>query len=144
MLKLSKKTKYAILAVQLMAANPERMYSAKEIAEQFNLSFEFISKILQSLKLGGLIRSQQGVKGGYELNCDPLKATVADVIDIIEGKTALVDCFDNSDDICTRYDECTLRGSMELLQKEIDNVFGSMTLATLAENMLNKKNMEYA
>ena len=143
MLKLSKKTKYAILAMQYMAANPEKIVSAKEISENFALSFEFISKIMQNLKLGGLICSQKGVKGGYELNCLPDEATVADIIDIIEGKAALVDCFED-EEVCTRYDECTIRGPMEQLQKEIDSVFGSMTLAELAKNMLHKKSVEYA
>mgnify|MGYP000869303509 CR=1 FL=1 len=144
MIKLSKKTKYAILAMQLMASNGEQMFSAKEVAEKFHLSFVFISKILQSLKVGGLINSQKGVKGGYEMICDPNHTTVADIIAAMEEKKALVDCFDSKEDICLRYEECTLRGSMEILQKEIENVFGSMTLADLAKNMLNKNTVKYA
>ena len=74
MLKFSKKTEYAVIAVMDMAvADNGELITAKDLSEKYNLPRELLGKVLQSLARDRLIISQQGVKGGYRLACLPKK-----------------------------------------------------------------------
>jgi Rrf2 family protein len=75
MLRLSKKVEYAVLALQYIAANEGKIVPAKEIAENLHISFEFLSKTLQTLMKRKLISSQHGTKGGYVLVKKPTEMT---------------------------------------------------------------------
>ena len=132
MLKFSKKTEYAILALQYISANKQRRISVKEISDNLNISFEFLSKTLQTLMKAGFIHSVQGVRGGYELIKNPEEFTIMELVDAIDGNTSIVECFADSEDLtCERVDSCTIRGPMKNIQKKINNILNTTTLAEL-------------
>jgi len=136
MLKLSKKTEYAILAMQYLADNREEPVSAKEIANSLSISFEFLSKSLQSLMKSGLVVSQQGIKGGYSLSKNPEDTTVMEIIQAVEENISIVDCISDN---CERSDFCNMKDPMMILQEKINNVFSEITLASLmSDEILNK------
>lgn len=134
MIKLSKKIEYGLLAVQYIAKNSNKIVSAKEISENMNLSFEFLSKTLQMLMKHGLIKSVQGINGGYSLTQKPDKISVADIIFAIEGKSALVECFSKDAYLaCERDNKCSIKSPLRTLQKKIDDVFHSTSIAEIAK-----------
>jgi len=132
MLRLSKKIEYALLAVQYLAQREGSWVSAKEMAEAYNLSFELISKVLQSLIKTGFVVSRQGSQGGYTLAKKAAQISVADVMYAIEGKKKLVECGD-SEPACTCYvsEKCTIKDPLQLLQEKIDATLNSMTIAEM-------------
>ncbi|MES2765776.1 MAG: Rrf2 family transcriptional regulator [Bacteroidota bacterium] len=132
MLRLSKKIEYALLAVQYLAQREGSCVSAKEMAEAYNLSFELISKVLQSLIKTGFVVSRQGSQGGYTLAKKAAQISVADVMYAIEGKKNLVECGDGEAD-CTCYvsEKCTIKDPLQLLQEKIDATLNSMTIAEM-------------
>ena len=68
MLRLSKKTDYALMAMKHLALLGDRgSSSAREIAEQYDIPVELMAKVLQRLARKGLLSSHQGTRGGYEL-----------------------------------------------------------------------------
>lgn len=144
MVRFSRKIEYALLAMQYITVNNNRVTSAKEISENFNLSFEFLSKTLQSLMKNGLITSQQGIKGGYLLGKSPEEITVADVVFAIEGKTSIVDCFvkNEEDFICNRSSNCTIKNPMRKIQKKIEDIFSSTTIQEISHTA--NKNLKTA
>ena len=74
MLKLSKKSEYALMAARYMAIkNHGSAVTAKEIADNYKISFELVAKVLQSLAKNNIAISFQGVKGGYSLRQNPLE-----------------------------------------------------------------------
>ncbi len=134
MLKLSKKIEYGILATQHMAKNPGSIFSAKEMSEVLNISYEFLSKTLQKLMKKGIIKSRQGYKGGYSLARDARKITVADIMLALEANPALVQCFvdEKGTVTCGRAPECEIQSPMYALQRKIDGVFRSTTVEEIA------------
>lgn len=135
MLRLSKKIEYAILAMQYITHNKEKIVSAKEISENLNISFEFLAKTLQKLMKKGFIKSQHGINGGYILSTDPKDISLADIIKALEGNTSIVECFSmHHKNGCGRIDDCTIRHPMKDIQKKINSVFEETTIAELAEN----------
>lgn len=136
MLKLSKKVEYAILAMQYMALKPDELYTAKQIAGENNLSYEFLAKALQILNRKGLINSVQGIRGGYNLAKNSELITIADVITALDQKAALVDCTledHKNGDNCDRLEFCTLKTPMMHIQHKINKILKETTIHELTK-----------
>ena len=65
MLRLSKKTDYALMALKDLALCSEgRSLSAREIASRHDIPVELMAKVLQRLSKKGFLVSHQGTRGG--------------------------------------------------------------------------------
>ena len=63
MLRISKKTEYAIIALVDMAnTDNDDLITAKDISDRYNIPREILGKVLQGLAKNSLIDSHQGVK----------------------------------------------------------------------------------
>ena len=80
MLRLSKKADYALIAMKHLALHGDGSSSAREIAGLYDIPIELLAKVLQRLVRRGLLASQQGTRGGYQLARMPRQISVADVI----------------------------------------------------------------
>ena len=134
MLKLSKKTEYGILAMQYLAENHSGIKTAKEMAEELEISFEFLAKTLQHLKREGLVNTIQGMKGGYVLNVDPETTSLMSIISVLENHPEIVECTDDDHNNCERKDFCSIRHPMLILQKKIDKIFDETFLSEFVRN----------
>src|SRR5882757_10202766 len=93
MLRLSKKADYALIAMKHLAVRRDRgSSSAREIAELYDIPIELMAKVLQRLVRRGLLVSQQGTHGGYQLARVPAQVSVADVIQAIDGPVTVTAC----------------------------------------------------
>jgi Rrf2 family protein len=132
MLKLSKKSEYALMAARYMAIkNHGNAVTAKEIAENYKISFELVSKVLQHLAKNNIAISFQGVKGGYTLKKNPLEISLIDLIQAVEPNYQITDCF-RSESVnynCSYSDCCKIRDPLAEVQKKIDKVFYETKLA---------------
>jgi len=137
MLKLSKKVEYAILALQFVAENEDNLVSVKEISSNLDLSFEFLSKVMQVLNRKGIIQSQQGIKGGYKLTIEPRKLSIMDIVRAFDEKVTLVDCVSDND--CDRLGDCDLRNPMLILQDKIEKIFFETSISDLTNKKSNKQ-----
>lgn len=121
------------MAVQYITACDGRVVSAKEIAEKYGISFEFVSKALQCLMRQKFIGSQQGATGGYVMVRDPKTLSVAEILDAVEGKSKIVECCGESGEgSCTMHGRCTIRTPMAIIQRRVDDALASMTVAQMA------------
>jgi Rrf2 family protein len=89
----SKTCEYAIRAVLFIAQKSnEGKVSIKEIAKGIDSPEHFIAKILQDLCKRGLIQSLKGPNGGFYLDKDNLKFSIADVVKAIDGDKIFLGC----------------------------------------------------
>jgi len=126
MLKLSKKTEYALMAAKYMALNNSSGFStAKEISTSYNIPHQLVAKVLQALAKNDIAVSSKGVNGGFTLAKEPGEITLSDIIKAIETNYHLVDCFNESEtnDECSRFDCCKIRNPLAEIQKKIDKIF---------------------
>ena len=143
MYRLSKKIEYALLALQYLAYRNGQKVSAKEMAERLHLSFEFLAKTLQSLYRSGFVKSQQGVRGGYFLTRNAEDISLGEVIYKLEDNVGVVECFTNGNGECVREDYCTIKHPMKIIQKKIDDIFYSTTIAELVQDNIHKLELEF-
>ena len=124
-----------MIAVHYIALNHGRVVSAKEIAERYHISFEFLSKSLQILMRKNYIGSQQGVNGGYILLKDPRHTSIAEVIEAVDGKQSIVECCgEGAEGKCTIDRCCPIKNPMAVIQRRIDEALYSMTIAQLVND----------
>lgn len=132
MLRLSKKVDYALIAMKHLALHGDRgSSSAREIAGLYDVPIELMAKVLQRLVRRGLLVSQQGTRGGYQLARTPIQITVADVIQAIEGPVTVTACSTN-DGQCEQFSKCNVRDPLWRVRERILNALGECTIAELA------------
>lgn len=129
MLKLSKKTDYALMSIQYMASRgADRVVNTKEIAEEYHIPVELLAKVLQKLGKKGLVVSQNGPKGGYLLAKSPTEISVLAVIQAIEGHVGITDCYHNEDSQCLQMPRCNIRTPLRNIQNSIYSLLDSMSI----------------
>ncbi|NIA28556.1 MAG: Rrf2 family transcriptional regulator [Actinobacteria bacterium] len=131
MFRISKKTEYGILAVQyICSTEADRAATVREIAEKHKISQTLLAKILQQLARENIIRSVQGPRGGYIMNGNAGKVSLADVFEAIEGPLHLTEC-DLDDQSCSRYEDCTLRDGFAPIQQQVAVFFRNVLVKDL-------------
>lgn len=85
-MKLSRKSDYALRAVRHLSTLPkEKLGSINSISEAERVPREFLAKILKDLTRGGVLKSFQGVTGGYRLAKPAKDVSYLNIIEIIDG-----------------------------------------------------------
>lgn len=92
MLRISKLTDYATVILARLAAEPERRFTAAQLAADTHLAAPTVSKLLKQLHRQGLVASTRGSAGGYLLARPANDITAAQILDALEGPVALTEC----------------------------------------------------
>lgn len=109
-MKLTKKADYALRAVYYITKlSGGKLASIGEIAEKQGAPREFLAKILQQLTRANILKSYQGIKGGYQLSKDAKEISFLDVIQAVEGPIMLNQCCSENADCCEMFDTCGMR-----------------------------------
>ncbi len=140
MLKISKKTEYAIIALVDMGGNGnDILVTVKDLSDRYNIPREILGKVLQSLVKNNLINSHQGVKGGYQLLVPLKEINIKMIIQTVDGPIQLVDCAVEDDCNCGQIDNCNIKSPMEFIQSELTQFFNNITLQDLKDRHVNLK-----
>jgi Rrf2 family protein len=129
MLRLSKKTDYALIALAYVASLGNRPASAREIAERHDIPVELLAKVLQRLAQRGVLKSQQGIHGGYVLARSADTVTVAEVVEVIDGPLQLTVC-GTTDERCEQFAKCNIRDPLHRIR---DRIIGALMACTVSE-----------
>lgn len=90
---LSKSCIYGIQAAIFVSSQQDAKFvSISRIATELNISFHFLTKVLQQLTHAGIMRSYRGPKGGVTLTTSGSKVTLFDLISAIDGTEMFTEC----------------------------------------------------
>jgi Rrf2 family protein len=122
MMKLSKKVQYALVAMfHLDRVAPGTRVTTHDLSQLYDVPEQHLGKILQRLGKAGLLRSVQGVQGGYELHRSLREMTLGEVLEAVEGQSAPVARKDHT--ILTLFPACYVQGlAREVERTMIDRV----------------------
>jgi FeS assembly SUF system regulator len=140
MLKLTKKADYGLIAMRHLAEKPGEAYSAKDLADAYDIPQEALAKILQRLAKRGLLLSHHGVHGGYVLARDARKISAFDVIQAIEGPVFMTSCYTPARGECEQSLRCTVREPLRRVGESIQQVLMRLTLADMRTGELPEGN----
>ncbi|HXT87421.1 MAG TPA: SUF system Fe-S cluster assembly regulator [Verrucomicrobiae bacterium] len=134
MLKLSKKSDYALIALKHLAVNAHKgSFSASDIAEAYGISAPLMAKVLQKLARVGIVSARHGSTGGYTLARDAKLITALEAIDAIDGPLSLTSCVTNHGD-CEQTKTCTIKEPLRRVNNTILAVLNKVTISEMADD----------
>lgn len=90
---LSKSCVYGLRASLFLASNQDRDYiSIREMSDKLNISFHFLTKILQQLTAAGLMESYKGPNGGIRLTKSGSEVNLYEIVAAIDGVELFTEC----------------------------------------------------
>lgn len=90
---LSKSCEYGLRAALFLAlTNDEGYISIRKISDKLDISFHFLTKILQQLKADDLIASFKGPNGGVQLAKSSQKISLLEIVQSIDGDDLFTEC----------------------------------------------------
>ncbi len=137
-MKLTKKADYALRAVFHITQLPEgKLASIGQIAKEQGAPREFLAKILKQLTKVKILRSYQGIHGGYQLAREPREISFLDVIEGVEGPISLNQCCRENLGCCDVYDDCKMR---HFWKRQQDAYTSSLATETMDRYIQTKAN----
>jgi Rrf2 family protein len=130
----SARTDYAVRAMVSVAAGQPRLVKAAALAEAQDIPLSFLHSILLDLRRAGLLYSQRGVDGGYQLARPATEITVGDVVRAIGGALTTVRGLPTG---TTSYQGAAtgLRDVWVAVEAAIEGVVDHKTLAELSDQI---------
>jgi FeS assembly SUF system regulator len=133
MLKLSKKSDYALIAVRHLATHgTEQSHSAADIAEIYCISAPLLAKVMQRLAKHGLVTARHGSSGGYQLARHPNEISALEVISAVDGPLMITSCV-TSHGNCDQSTKCTVREPLRRVNESIVEVLRRVTISQMTE-----------
>jgi DNA-binding IscR family transcriptional regulator len=100
-LRITKQADYGIVLLTRMAGDPDRLYTANEMAAEAGLPHPIVSKVLKLLVRGGLLSSH------------------------------ITECIDDSPSECSQEPHCPVRGNWQRINRAIQLALEDITLADM-------------
>lgn len=132
MLRISKLTDYGTLVMAQMAGDPERVFSAADLAGTLGLGTPTVSKVLKVLNRHALVKSVRGARGGYALARPPDEIALASIIDAMEEQPfGLTECSAVAG-LCGIESGCRIRQNWLRINAVVRRALEDVRLASMA------------
>jgi FeS assembly SUF system regulator len=126
LLRISKIIDYGTLVLTHMAGQPQRVYSASDLASTLGLGQPTVRKILKLLGQHELVKSSRGARGGYTLGRPAVEISIAHIIDALDDQPfGLTECT-ALPGACTVESGCHIRTNWQrinaIVRRTLENV----------------------
>jgi Rrf2 family protein len=111
----------------------------KDIATRQNISLSYLEHLIIPLITAGVIQSTRGSRGGIRLARPANKIRLDEILEVLEGPIAPVDCL-KSDQVCPRSGACATQDIWDEMKMAMLAVLRSKTLQDLADRQKSKNN----
>ena len=143
-MKISSKGRYAIrMLIDLSEHMNEGFIPLKDVSERQNISKKYLEQIVPLLNSGGLLRTERGAQGGYQLAKAPENVTMAEVLRLTEGSLSPVDCGGQYPIQCDRSADCATLPVWQGLSRVINEYLESISLQDILDQQRERGNYDY-
>ena len=124
---------YGLRAMIYIASIPREGYvSIKSLSDKLDISFHFLTKILQELTAAELMESMKGPKGGVRLSKSGKEIMLKEVVEAIDGPAIFTECVLGLPG-CGSEKPCPMHDMWEGTRDEINDVFTSTSLQDMSK-----------
>ena len=128
---LSKTCNYGIKAAIYVSLQEDRKYvPIREISGELNISFHFLTKILQILTKRNIMISFRGPRGGVSLARPAHSISLIEVIEAIDGPVIFHDCVLGLEH-CGEDRPCPIHSRWEPIRESLKKLFQDASLASM-------------
>ena len=141
MMKLNRKIEYALMALNYLyfeLKKQNRPIPIREIIFATNIPFDTTSKVMQILSSNGIVKSTQGIKGGYTLSKNLNEISYFSLASLIEDKLSLVGCLDEQT-ACDLAPNCQIITPMKNFNNKFEHFLKQVTLLELIDPNCDKQ-----
>jgi Rrf2 family protein len=114
--------------------------SSRVLSTESGVSYRLTCKLMQELKLAGLLKSRMGPKGGFCLAKSPEEISLADTVEAVQGKISMNRCL-LGDNKCLKWPGCTIGIELGRLQQYVDKFLSDITFDKLLEARKENQNL---
>ncbi len=132
MIRITREADYGFVLMTCLAQANGQPRSAAALSQQRQLPLPMVSKILKALARSGLLISQRGAQGGYNLARPAADISAADIIGALEGPIAITECSDEAHDGCIRQDFCEVSGHWSRINQAIYSALCGISLLEMS------------
>ena len=125
----SQTVEYALRAIVFLADKSPESRTVEQIALATKVPHAYLSKVMQSLNRGGLVRSQRGLHGGFSLAKSPDKLTILEVVTAVDPIRRIRHCPLDLKSHGVRL--CPLHRRMDNALAMVEEAFSASTLAEI-------------
>ncbi len=125
MFRLSQKADYGLILLANLSKSKKPLAVSK-IATKNEIPAKFLSQIATELKKAGMIKSKEGVSGGFLLAKKAEEIRLLDVLKLLDGELVVGECFED-DHECT----CGAGDMWKDVKKQLEETIGKKTVADL-------------
>jgi FeS assembly SUF system regulator len=132
MLRVTKLTDYATVVLTALAARPDAVLSAAELAERAGLEMPTVAKLLKPLAQAGLVEGFRGTNGGYRLARAASQISLVEIVEAMEGPLGMTECSVHAG-ACGIEHSCGVRANWRRLNDVVADALRSVTLAQMLD-----------
>lgn len=125
MFRLSQKSDYGLILLSNLG-KAKGLTSISKIARKNKLSSKFLSQVAGELKKAGILKSKEGIAGGYALAKKSKDIKVLDVLTALDGGLVKGECFED-DHECL----CGAKDMWGDMKAQMEETIGRKTVADL-------------
>lgn len=111
-MRLTSFTDYGLRALMRIASDTTRAWSTAEIADEFGISRNHLTKAMALLASEGFLATRRGGGGGAMLARPADTISIGDVVRVLERGQSLVECFQADGGACCITPVCQLKGML--------------------------------
>lgn len=130
MLRVTRLTDYATVILTVLAARPDVVLSAPELAERAGLEAPTVAKVLKPLAAAGLVEGFRGASGGYRLTRPPEAISLIEIVEAMEGPLSMTECSTASGQ-CGIEHSCGVRANWRRINDVVAEALGNVSLAQM-------------
>jgi len=131
-MRLTSFTDFGLRLLMRLAGDPRRLFTTEEMAAFFGLSRNHLTKIVSALAAAGILQTRRGAGGGFALARPADAISLGEIVRVLEGPPAPVDCFRGDGGTCLLRGDCRLKGKLSAASEAFLAELDRSTLADCA------------
>lgn len=138
---ITRETDYAIRALLRLAQQGDgQVVSTTVLAEDMEIPYRFLRRIVLKLGARDLVQSMRGKQGGLRLARPAEDVTLLDIVEAMDPESITLNICLGEENACPRLERCVVHDELADIQQELHTRLSVVTLATLVER--DRKRLE--
>ncbi len=137
---ITREADYAIRVMLYLAhhANNGRSVSTALLAEEMDIPYRFLRKIVRRMVEAGLVASQRGKGGGVKLAKPRNRISLLQVVNAIDPRGVQINTCSTNKRACARSRQCEVHPELRQLQQMLDKHLGDISFEQLTQKKTNR------
>jgi len=130
-MKINTKIRYGLRMLVLLGES-RKVVNTAELGEKMQVSPKYLRKLAGPMEKFGLIKSVQGIYGGYSLNKEPEEISLAMIFDAFKENINITGCA--SSEGCPLNEDCLTKPVWSHLEQMISKEFHNISIKLILDN----------